>query len=165
MWQGFRSVACPARGSSGTAPGGRAIRTGGPGVLSGVGTSLGVQKVGSQYVLVTVEGHLPFNPETVAYTSALPTGPFTGPVSLFVAPDSTNDPDSSIIAYDARVHPEFAPSGKLLISYNVNSLEPGLSSADIRRYRPRFVEVAWPVPAPGPGVPPAPTGLTASPNT
>jgi len=134
-------------------------------VLSGVGTAFGVQKMGSQYVLVTVEGHLPFNPETVAYTAAAPTGPFAGPISLFVAPDAANDPDASLITYDARVHPEFAPSGKLLVSYNVNSLEPGLANADVRRYRPRFVEVAWPAPAPGPGVPSAPTGLTATANT
>ena len=64
--------------------------------------------------------------------------------------------------YDARLHPELASDGKLLMSYNVNSLEHDDNLADARLYRPRFVELAWPPAPPGTGVPAAPTGLTVS---
>lgn len=131
-------------------------------LLSGVGTSFGVQKTGGQYVLVTMEGHLPFNPEVVAYTASAPGGPFTGPISLFTAPEPATGVGKPMITYDARVHPDLAPGGKLLVSYNVNSLELADVFADVRNYRPRFVEVTWPRPAPSPGVPAAPTALTAT---
>src|SRR5206468_1265558 len=43
-------------------------------LMSGVGTAFGVQKTCGQYVLVTVDGNVPFNPDVVAYTAAAPTG-------------------------------------------------------------------------------------------
>jgi hypothetical protein len=122
-------------------------------LISGVDGG-GVQKVGSQYVWVTHENNLMFDSQVVAYTSSSPTGPFTGPIELFTAPE-TQTPGA--IVYDARVHPEMARSGKLLVSYNVNSLEPGGTLADVRLGRPRFVELDWPRPVPGPGLPAAPS--------
>ncbi len=126
-------------------------------LISGVGAG-GVQKVGSQYVWVTHENNLVFDPQIVAYTSSSPTGPFTGPIPLFTAPEPQTN---GLIIYDVRVHPELARSGKLLASYNVNSLNPGGTIADVRHGRPRFIEVDWPRPA-TPGVPVAPGTPTLS---
>ncbi|MET8118078.1 fibronectin type III domain-containing protein [Micromonospora sp. NPDC005189] len=129
-------------------------------VLSGVGAGFGVQKVGSSYVLVTQESNLIFSADFVAYTASSPTGPFAGPVQLFTAPEPAAI-DGSFV-YDSRVHPELARSGKLLVSYNVNSFVPDAVYADVRNYRPRFVEVDWPRPVPDPNaVPAAPTGVAA----
>jgi CHAP domain/Fibronectin type III domain len=129
--------------------------------LSGVGTSFGVQKVGSQYVLVTVDANITFSPQVVAYTAASPTGPFTGPIDLFTAPEPAAR--QGVIVYDARVHPQLAPSGKLLVSYNVNSLNVDDLYDDARIYRPRFVDVTWPPAQPNPAtLPAAPTGLIAA---
>jgi hypothetical protein len=130
-------------------------------ILSGVGTSFGVQKIGAQYVLVTMEGNVVFNPTVVAYTASAPSGPFTGPLTLYTAPEP--QPGEGVIVYDTRVHPELARPGKLLLSYNVNSLAPDDNYNDARLYRPRFVEITWPLPVPDPAtLPAAPTNLTAS---
>ncbi|MFI6231189.1 fibronectin type III domain-containing protein [Micromonospora echinospora] len=130
-------------------------------LMAGTTTAFAVQKIGSRYVLVTVDGNLVFNPDVVAYTASSPTGPFAGPVPLFRAPEP--QPGKEIIVYDARLHPELARPGKLLVSYNVNSLADADNQADARLYRPRFVEVDWPRPAPDPATLPAtPTGLTAT---
>ncbi|MEV4413864.1 fibronectin type III domain-containing protein [Catellatospora sp. NPDC049609] len=129
--------------------------------LSGVGTAFGVQKIGSQYVVVTMESNTPFAAHAVAYTAGSPTGPFSDPVELFTAPEPAQR--EGVIVYDARVHPHLAPNGKLLVSYNVHSLVSEDLYADARIYRPRFVDVTWPVPAPDPAaVPAAPAGLTAA---
>src|SRR6266545_4577777 len=47
-------------------------------LMSGVGTSFGIQKVNGQYVVVTQETGLIFHPGFVAYTAATPTGAPTG---------------------------------------------------------------------------------------
>ncbi|MFI7426663.1 fibronectin type III domain-containing protein [Micromonospora sp. NPDC049836] len=128
-------------------------------LMAGTTTAFGVQKVGNQYVLVTVDSNLVFNADVVAYTASAPTGPFSGPVHLFRAPEP--QPGKEIIVYDARLHPELARPGKLLVSYNVNSLADGDNQASARLYRPRFVEVDWPRPLPDPAtLPPVPAGLT-----
>jgi subtilisin family serine protease len=128
-------------------------------LFSGVGTAYAVQKVGAEYVLVTQEANLVFDPQFVAYRSGSPTGPFTGPTYLLTAPEQR--PGNGRIVYAARLHPELAPTGRLLMSYDVNSLEQDDVFADARLYRPRFVEIDWPRPAPGP-VPAAPGGFTAT---
>ncbi|MGX7674621.1 fibronectin type III domain-containing protein [Plantactinospora sp. DSM 117369] len=130
-------------------------------LMGGTSTAFGVQRIGDQYVMVTVDGNLVFNSEVVAYTATSPTGPFTGPIHLFRAPEP--QPGREIIVYDARFHPELARSGKLLVSYNVNSLADADNRADARLYRPRFVEVDWPRPTPEPAMlPPTPAGLTGT---
>jgi subtilisin family serine protease len=133
-------------------------------LISGVGNSFAVQKVGSQYVLVTQEANAIFDPQFVAYTASSPTGPFSGPIQLLTAPEQ--QAGTQKIAYTARLHPDLARSGKLLMSYDVNSLDVADTYADARLYRPRFVELDWPRPQPDPStVPAAPAGLTATPDT
>ncbi|MER7415746.1 fibronectin type III domain-containing protein [Micromonospora peucetia] len=121
-------------------------------LLSGVDGG-GVQKVGDQYVWISHENNLLFDPQFVAYTSPSPTGPFTGPIQLFSAPETNTQ---GLFVYNARVHPELARSGKLLVSYDVNDFTPGGTTANVMNGRPRFVEVDWPRPAPGVGAPAAP---------
>lgn len=128
-------------------------------LLSGVGTAYGVQRVGDRYLLVTHENNLMFSPDFVAYTAPSPTGPFEGPDYLFRAPE-TDDGD---IVYDAHLHPDLSRPGRLLMSYNVNSLDAEKMYSDVRVYRPRFVEVGWPRTPPDPkAVPAAPAGLVAA---
>jgi fibronectin type 3 domain-containing protein/predicted RNA-binding protein with TRAM domain len=126
-------------------------------LMSGVGTAFSVDKIGSQYVLVTQDADTPFSPSIVAHVAPAPTGPFDAPRYLFDAPEPGNGKQQQI--YDPRTHPELAANGKLLISYNVNSLDNAQNFADARIYRARFTEVAWPPAAPGTG-PAAPSGLT-----
>lgn len=128
-------------------------------LLSGVGTAFSVRKIGAQYVLVTMEANLPFNPQVVAYTADSPAGPFAGPVQLFTTPEP--QPGRALITYDTRLHQELAAPGKLLVSYNVNSLASDDNYADASIYRPRFVDVDWPRPVVA-DPPAAPTGLAAS---
>ncbi|NUT33635.1 MAG: S8 family serine peptidase, partial [Hamadaea sp.] len=130
-------------------------------VMSGVGNSFAMQKVGSQYVLVTQETNAVFDPQFVAYTAPSPTGPFTGPAPLLTAPEQ--QPGTQKIVYTARLHPDLARPGKLLMSYDVNSLDSADNYSDARLYRPRFVELDWPRPQPDPStLPAAPMGLTAT---
>jgi hypothetical protein len=124
-------------------------------VLSGVGTSYGVRRVDDEYVLVTHENNVLFGADFVAYTADSPTGPFTGPQYLFRAPEA----DAGHIVYDADLHQDLARPGRLLVSYNVNSLDEAVAYSDASIYRPRFFEVSWPR-SPGRNRP-APPVLTA----
>ncbi|MGE5156391.1 MAG: fibronectin type III domain-containing protein, partial [Betaproteobacteria bacterium] len=144
-------------------------------LLTGVGTAFSVTRVGSQYVLVTVDTNLTFSRSVVAYTAAAPTGPF-GPPTLLLDALEAGAPGSGagsgagvgathrpLIVYDASAHPEQGRPGTLVISYNVNSLDPHDVLADARIYRPRFIDVPWPPRTSDPDFgPPAPTGLTAT---
>jgi hypothetical protein len=110
-----------------------------------------------------MDSHLTFNPTVVAYTAQALTGPFADPVELFQAPEIGGE--RPLIAYDATLHPHLARPGKLLFSYNVNSLDRADIYADAKLYRPRFVEVDWP-PAPPDAValPAPPHALAARPD-
>jgi uncharacterized protein DUF4185 len=113
-------------------------------LLAGVGTSFGVQRIGDRYVLVTFDGSTPFARRIVAYTARQPWGPFDGPTPLFTVAAESGREGRRLIVYDARLHPELARPGKLLISYNRNSLVLTDVRYDVRLYRPSFVEVDWP---------------------
>jgi hypothetical protein len=129
-------------------------------LASGVGTSFSVDRVRGQYVLVSMESHLRFNPSVVAYTAQAPQGPFTDPVELFQVPELTDQ--RPVIAYDATLHPNLARPGTLLFSYNVNSLDQADILKDATLYRPRFVEVAWPPATRDPNALPAPPQTLAA---
>jgi len=129
-------------------------------LFSGGGTAFSVVRKDGQIVLVTHDGNVGFSPWFVAYTASSPTGPFVGPSYLHKAPE----PDGVMkFAYDAQLHQEQADPGKLLMSYNLNSLDEDDNYRDVRIYRPRFVDVTWPRPAPS--GPAAPTGVAVTTNT
>ncbi|WP_181770752.1 DUF5005 domain-containing protein [Amycolatopsis pittospori] len=109
-------------------------------MLSGVGTAFSVTRVDGEYVLVTMDTSPGFSPVMLAYTASSPTGPFGKPRVLYRAPEAS----ARLIVYDATAHPQLSAPGKLVVSYNVNSLDHGDNIADARIYRPRFLEVTWP---------------------
>jgi hypothetical protein len=132
-------------------------------LASGVGTSFSVDRVQGRFVLVSMESHLRFNSAVVAYTADTPTGPFTDPVDLFRVPEVADT--RPVIAYDATLHPHLARPGKLLFSYNLNSLNRADAYTDARLYRPRFVEVDWPPATHDQArLPPPPQTLAARPD-
>lgn len=105
-----------------------------------------------RYMLTTMEGGAGLGNRLVGRFAVTPTGPFGPPTTLFTTPEggphgTYRDPD--VYTYNAHVHPEFSTPTRLVISYNVNSLDtaPG---GDVYRqisiYRPRFIEVDlhWP---------------------
>lgn len=108
------------------------------GITSGVGTAFGVQQLGDGIVLVTMDCKVPFPKRVVAHLFGSPESPRSATVPLFRVPELAGHSDR--IAYDARVHPHLAESGRLLISYNVHSLDPQVLFRDASVYRPRFVE-------------------------
>lgn len=126
---------------------------------SGVGEGMSVSKIGSQYVMVTQENNDVFSGWIVAYVANSPTGPFTGPTYLYEAPEPEISNHRQFV-YVGRHHPELADPGELFLSYDVNAWSPEDHYRDVRIYRPRFKEIAWPPtpqdPSQGPA---APTGL------
>jgi len=130
-------------------------------MISGVGTGFSVVQINNQDVLVTqdINPNIPFDPNLVVYTATTPTGPFGNKTYLYHPPEA----GGNIITYDPRIHPELDSANTLVISYNVNSLQSSDDYADARIYRPRFIDVTWPVAAPNPATrPAAPTALSAT---
>lgn len=114
-------------------------------VLPGVANEHSVSRFGDGYVLVTHDTAEAFSARVLGYFSCSPTGPFVRPVELYRTPEtglygSYGDPD--IITYNAHDHPDRRSGSTLLVSYNVNSLDPNNDLyADISIYRPRFVAI------------------------
>ena len=98
---------------------------------------LTVLRDGDGFALITQEPLL--GPEILLYRGAGPAGPWVGPERLAVAPA----PAPGTFTYNAVAHPQAISGGRLLLSYNVNSLDPTVLG-DAAVYRPRFIAVAWP---------------------
>lgn len=109
-------------------------------LFQGIGTAVGIQRVGDAYVLVTFDNRSLLPADIVAYSSCSLTGPWSGPTKLYTTPET----GGNLFTYDARLHPQFSHDGKLVLSYNVNSFEFQDLMDDVRIYRPRFVEVTLP---------------------
>ena len=99
------------------------------------------------YMLTTLDGTELFSSHLVAYFSTSPTGPFTNKTPLYTTPEtgalgSYGNPN--VITYNAHVHPELSTANRLVISYNVNSLDSTIGGdlyRDVSIYRPRFIDV------------------------
>ncbi|MFI7545064.1 fibronectin type III domain-containing protein [Actinoplanes sp. NPDC049599] len=126
-------------------------------VMSGV-DGLSVDKINGSYVLISQDADGFFSSDIVAYFGEKPTGPFSDKASLYTAPETAV---SGNIIYGAHLHPELGAPGKLVVSYNVNTLLPQGNTDDARIYRPRFIVVTLPAPPDPAALPKPPTRLTA----
>jgi fibronectin type 3 domain-containing protein len=131
-------------------------------VLVGV-AGVSVEQLNGQYVLVTFDTETPFDNNIVGYSATAPTGPFTGKTYLYQVPPPSlpGGATCACFSYLAQLHPEFASSGELVISYNTDTLNPTENYSYVAIYRPRFIDVPWPVTT-GDQPPDPPSGLAAS---
>src|SRR5947207_7868595 len=105
-------------------------------LLRGVGHGFGVAKVGTRFLLFTMDSLVPFSAELVMYSSTNPEGPFANRTHVYWTPETRKNR----FTYDAHVHPEFTDTqGRLLVSYDVNSLDFQDLLANVDSYRPRFI--------------------------
>jgi hypothetical protein len=101
---------------------------------------------GGLYMLTTMDTSVAFSAEMVAYFSCTPTGPFVARTTLYTTPEtgpfgSYGNPN--VYTYNAHAHTELSTPGKVVISYNVNSLDTTIGGdlyRDVSIYRPRFIE-------------------------
>lgn len=117
-------------------------------VISGVNSELSVHRLrDGRYMLVTMAGGDGFSDRMIGRFAAGPTGPFSPAETLYETPETGAsgvyaDPD--VYTYNAHVHPEFSTPTKLVISYNVNSIDTAAGGdlyRDVSIYRPRFITV------------------------
>lgn len=109
-----------------------------------VANEYSVSRLGRLYVLVTQNTIQPFSAEIDVLYSCSPTGPFTDRTAVYETPETGPfgtyaNPD--VYTYNAHAHPEVSPPGRLVISYNVNSLVNTDLYKDASIYRPRFIEL------------------------
>jgi hypothetical protein len=111
----------------------------GDGRRTGVGSAFSVVRQGGTYVLFTMAAGARGLTTVTSYWACSPTGPWHGP-----AKDITPTlPAGQVAAYNPQAHPELSGDGRLVLSYDVNWLEPTAAAAQLNRnvslYRPRFV--------------------------
>jgi hypothetical protein len=114
-------------------------------VMDGVANEYSVSRFHDGYLLVTHDTHELFSRNVVAYVACAPTGPFTRATTLYVTPETGADGtygNPNIITYNSHEHPDLRDDDRLLVTYNVNSLDPDNDLFDdVTIYRPRFIEV------------------------
>ncbi|MFI9724096.1 hypothetical protein ACIHFE_31380 [Streptomyces sp. NPDC052396] len=118
-----------------TGPGGRALRT---------SDEFSVVRHGHWYALLTQRSDRPFSAELQLAWSRAPGGPFGRPRTVFRAPEAGpygTYHNARVIAYNPHEHPELAHRGELVVSYNVNSLDPADTIRRADLYRPRFLRI------------------------
>lgn len=97
-----------------------------------------VRKDGT-YVLFTMAAGTSGLTTITSYWACSPTGPWHGPTKNLPA----TLPDGEVAAYNPQVHSELGADGRLVLSYDVNWLDPAAAAAQLNRnvslYRPRFV--------------------------
>ena len=106
-------------------------------LLKGIGNGFSVVKFGSRFLLFTMDTLVPFSAEMVFYSSTNPAGPFARRTHVYNTPET----GGNFFTYDAHVHPQFTDSNGLLVSYDVNTFDPGQLLSDVDSYRPRFIRV------------------------
>ncbi|WP_055493826.1 DUF4185 domain-containing protein [Streptomyces sp. TP-A0356] len=110
----------------------------GDGRDTGVGSAFTVVRDAGTYVLFTMAAGTRGLTTVTSYWACAPTGPWHGPTRGFSPPL----PGGRVAAYNPQAHPELG-DGRLVLSYDVNWLEPTGASANLSRnvslYRPRFV--------------------------
>ena len=109
-------------------------------LLAGISHQVSVLPDGDEFVLLTQATGL--GEEILAYRAPDPDGPWTpaGTVARALPPLV------GTFTYNAAAHPEIALEDGLLLSYNVNSVDPDAAMTDAAIYHPRFLTVPWPPP-------------------
>ena len=106
-------------------------------LMSGISNEFSVTQQRDQFVLITFDTTVPFGNQIVAYTSSSPVGPFVNKTDVYAAPET----GGNIFAYNAHAHPELGSDHRMVISYNVNSLNLSDVYTNVQNYRPRFIDV------------------------
>ncbi|MFC2125791.1 DUF4185 domain-containing protein [Bacteroidota bacterium] len=108
-------------------------------ILKGVSNEMSMSAVQDGRYVASYQSGI-FAPDVAVQMATSPIGPFYPKKIIWSAPEVNEDLD--YFAYNAKAHPHLAPSNKLLISYNLNSLDFFTDVLDDPNlYRPRFVEV------------------------
>ena len=106
---------------------------------TGVGSAFSVTRVHGTYVLFTMAAGTAGLTTVTSYWACSPSGPWHGPTKDF----TPALPEGQVAAYNPQVHPALGDGGRLVLSYDVNWLEPSAAAAQLNRnvslYRPRFV--------------------------
>jgi hypothetical protein len=86
---------------------------------------------------VLVSGPADLSSQVLLRTAPAPHGPWSPARNLLTAPEAAD----GVFAYNAKAHPSLSDPNGLLVSYNLNALDPErvLQEADL--YRPRFIRV------------------------
>ncbi|MBM7168624.1 DUF4185 domain-containing protein [Streptomyces sp. G44] len=118
----------------------------GDGKRKGVGSAFTVVRDKGTYVLFTMASGTEGLTTVSSYWSCSPTGPWHGPAKAFEAPlPKDAAPRQDTAAYNPQVHPALGGGGRVVLSYDVNWLDPVPASAqanvnrNVALYRPRFV--------------------------
>ncbi|MGW0335020.1 DUF4185 domain-containing protein [Streptomyces sp. NPDC003011] len=113
----------------------------GDGRRTGVGSAFSVVRQDGTYVLFTMAAGARGLTTVTSYWACSPTGPWHGPAKDFTAAL----PPGQVAAYNPQTHPELSDGGRVVLSYDVNWLEPAGAAAQLNRnvslYRPRFVSL------------------------
>ncbi|WLW51009.1 DUF4185 domain-containing protein [Streptomyces sp. YU58] len=111
----------------------------GDGRRTGVGSAFSVVRQDGTYVLFTMAAGTRGLTTVTSYWACSPTGPWHGPARDF----TPALPEGQVAAYNPQAHSELGDDGRLVLSYDVNWLEPTAAAAQLNRnvslYRPRFV--------------------------
>ncbi|MFI2614657.1 DUF4185 domain-containing protein [Streptomyces sp. NPDC018584] len=118
----------------------------GDGKRKGVGSAFTVVRDKGTYVLFTMAAGTEGLTTVTSYWSCSPTGPWHGPAKGFEAPlPKDAAPRQDTAAYNPQAHPALGGDGRVVLSYDVNWLDPVPASAqanvnrNVALYRPRFV--------------------------
>ncbi len=117
-------------------------------VADGISAELSVHRLRDGiYMLTTMQGGRGFSDRLVGRFGPSPTGPFGPATTLYRTPESGSSGlyrDAGVYTYNAHVHPEYSTPDRLVISYDVNSIDTS-AGGDVYRqvsiYRPRFIVV------------------------
>lgn len=104
-------------------------------ILDGVAGELSVVRAEGGYRIVTSRGGIG---DVYLHRAPAPQGPWDTGLRLFTPPESAR----GAWAYNAKEHPQYSSSERIVLSYNVNGeLDGNDIYDDVHLYRPRFVEV------------------------
>ncbi|MFD9859992.1 DUF4185 domain-containing protein [Streptomyces alboflavus] len=136
----------------------------GNGDHKGVGSAFTVVRTRGTYVLLTMAAGTEGLRHVTSYWSCSPAGPWHGPAKAFAPPlpkdsagaggsgSGAGAPDTAGAAaapYNPQAHPAVSGDGRLVLSYDVNWLDPAAANAqahinrNVELYRPRFVTLRF----------------------